>query len=69
LVHRRLNEPRVAITVASIIIMVPGLYAFQMVVLFNQGHMLDALQAAASCAFIIGAMAIGLAAARILSQR
>ena len=48
--------------------MVPGLYAFQMIVVFNQGHMLDALQAAASCGFIIGAMAMSLATARFLGQ-
>ena len=28
--------------------MVPGVYAFQMIVLFNRGQMLDALQASAS---------------------
>ncbi len=49
--HRRLKEPRIAITVPSIIIMVPGLYAVEMIELFNQGHMLDSLQAAASCSF------------------
>jgi len=59
LVHRRLNEPRIAITVPKIIIMVPGSYAFQMVVLFDHGPMLDALQAAALCGFIIRAMAMG----------
>jgi len=67
--HRPLNEPRIAITVPGAIIMVPGLYAVEMVVLFNQGHMLDALQAAASCAFVIGGMAIGLAVARLMSER
>jgi uncharacterized membrane protein YjjP (DUF1212 family) len=69
LVHQRLSEPRIALTVPSIIIMVPGLYAFEMIVLFNQGHMLDALQAAASCGFVVGAMAMGLAAARMLGER
>jgi len=49
--------------------MVPGLYAFQMIVLFNRGRMLDALQAAASCGFVIGAMAMGLAVARMFSER
>ncbi len=69
LMHRRLDEPRIALAVPGIIIMVPGLSAFRMVVLLNQGHMLDALQAAASCGFIIGAMAMGLAVARFLGQR
>ena len=69
ILHRHLNEPRIAITVPGIIIMVPGLYAFQMIVLFNQGQMLDALQAASLCGFVIGAMAMGLAAARLLYER
>jgi hypothetical protein len=34
----------------------------------NRGQMLDALSGTASCGFIIGAMAIGLAAARLVSQ-
>jgi hypothetical protein len=38
-------------------------------VFFNHGRMLDALQAFASCSFIIGALAIGLAVARVLSPR
>jgi len=67
--HRPLKEPRIAITVPSIIIMVPGLYAVEMIVLFNQGHMLDSLQAAASFSFVIGGMAMGLAVARLISER
>jgi hypothetical protein len=39
-----------------------------MVVFFNRGQIFDALQALASCGFIIGAMAMGLAA-RVLSAR
>jgi hypothetical protein len=40
-----------------------------MVVLFDQGEVLGALQAAALGAFVVGAMAIGLAAARFVSER
>jgi uncharacterized membrane protein YjjP (DUF1212 family) len=69
LVRRRLHEPRIALTVPGIIIMVPGIYAFQMVVLFDRGDVLGALQAAALGAFVVGAMAIGLAAARFVSER
>jgi uncharacterized membrane protein YjjB (DUF3815 family) len=68
ILHRYLKEPRIAIIVPGINIMVPGLYAFQMIVLFNQGQMLDALQAASLCGFVIRAMALGLAAARLLSE-
>jgi len=69
LVRRRLKEPRIAITVPSIIIMVPGFYGFAAIVLFYQGRVLEALQAMAPFAFVTGAMAMGLAAARILTRR
>jgi uncharacterized membrane protein YjjB (DUF3815 family) len=63
------REPRITLTVPSIIIMTPGLYAFQTIVLLNQDEILPALQAAASCFFIVGAMALGLVAARFLTER
>lgn len=63
-----LGVPRIALTVPGIIIMVPGVYAFEMVVFFNRGQMLEALQASASCGFVLGAMAIGLAAARVFNR-
>jgi uncharacterized membrane protein YjjP (DUF1212 family) len=68
-VDTRFDVPRIAITVPGIIIMVPGVYAFEMIVFFNRGQMLEALQAAALCGFATGAMAMGLAAARIFSPR
>ena len=67
-VTRRLKETRIALTVPAIIVMIPGVYAYQMVVLSNHGRMLDALQAAASCGFIVGAMAVGLAVARFITH-
>jgi uncharacterized membrane protein YjjP (DUF1212 family) len=69
LIHRRLNAPRITLTVPGIIIMVPGVFAFEMIVFFNRGQMLEALQASASCAFVLGAMAMGLAAARVVNGR
>ncbi len=68
LTHRHLYEPRIAVTVPAIIIMVPGLYALQTIVLFNQGNIIEALQAAGLCGFVIGAMAMGLTTARFLSR-
>jgi uncharacterized membrane protein YjjP (DUF1212 family) len=65
---RRFDVPRMATTVAPIVIMVPGIYAFEMIVLFNRGQMLDALQASASCGFVLGALAMGLATARFSSR-
>jgi uncharacterized membrane protein YjjP (DUF1212 family) len=69
LVHWRLEVPRITLTVPGIIIMVPGVFAFEMIVFFNRGQMLEALQASASCAFVLGAMAMGLAAARLAGGR
>jgi uncharacterized membrane protein YjjP (DUF1212 family) len=67
-VGRRFDVPRIAMTVPAIVIMVPGIYAFEMIVLFNRGQMLEALQASASCGFIIGALAMGLAIARFSAR-
>jgi uncharacterized membrane protein YjjP (DUF1212 family) len=64
-----LREPRIAFTVPGIIIMVPGLYAFQTVVQFAQGHALAGLEAAVLTAFVVGAMALGLVAARFVTER
>lgn len=69
LTERRLEVPTAAVTVAPTVIMIPGLFAFETVVFFNHGRMLDGLQAFASCSFIIGALAIGLVTARLLSPR
>ena len=49
--------------------MTPGLYAFQTIVMLNQGEVLPAMQAGASCFFIVGGMAMGLAAARFVTER
>ncbi len=62
------NETRVALTVPGVIMMVPGLYAFEALVYFNQGEILPGLRAAILVGFVVGAMAIGLATARFISQ-
>ncbi|MGB6794182.1 MAG: threonine/serine exporter family protein, partial [Pseudolabrys sp.] len=49
IVEQRFNVPRMAMAVAPIVIMMPGIYAYEMIVLFNRGPMLDALQASAIC--------------------
>jgi uncharacterized membrane protein YjjP (DUF1212 family) len=69
LVRPHVHEPRIALTVAGIIIMVPGSYAFQTVVLFNDGAILEAMRAATLGWFVVGAMALGLATARFISER
>ena len=66
---RRFNVPPMAVTVAPTVIMIPGLYAFEMIVLFNRGQVFEALQAFAACFFIVGALAMGLAVARFFGPR
>jgi len=65
LASRRFHVPPMALAVAPIVIMVPGRAAFEAIVLLNHGQMLEALQAAASCGFIVGGLAMGLATARL----
>lgn len=67
--ERHFNVPPMTVTVAPTVIMIPGLYAFEMIVLFNRGQVLEALEAFASCFFIVGALAMGLAVARFLVPR
>ena len=66
MIEQRYKIPPIAVTVAPIVIMIPGIYAFEAIVFFNHGQMLDALQAFASCSFIVGALVMGLAVARVL---
>ncbi len=68
MVGRRFGVPRMAMTVAPIVIMIPGLYAFETIALFNDGQTLEAVQSATLCSFVIGALALGLAAARLLGR-
>jgi len=69
LVRGSLREPRMVLTVPGIIIMVPGSYAFQSVVLFSQGDAMGGLQAAVQAALVVGGMALGLATSRFMSER
>ena len=69
LVRSGIGVPRIVLTVPSIIIMTPGLFAFQTIVMLNQGQVLTALQAGANFCFVVGAMAMGLAAARFMTER
>lgn len=64
-----LHEPRICFTVPGIIIMTPGIFAFRTIVLLNEGNVLAAVEALAGCCFIVGAMALGLATARFMSER
>jgi uncharacterized membrane protein YjjP (DUF1212 family) len=64
-----LPEPRIALTVPGIIMMVPGFDSFTAVVRASRGEVDAALPAAVRVGFVVGAMAMGLATARFVSQR
>ena len=68
LLERLLKLSRMTTIVAPIVIMIPGVYAFEMIVLLNRGQVLEALQAAALLGFAVGALAMGLATARFFSR-
>jgi uncharacterized membrane protein YjjP (DUF1212 family) len=68
LVRRWVDEARISLTVASVVMMVPGTYLFETLVLFSQGEILPALRTGVSASFVLGAMAMGLAVARFLSE-
>nr|WP_272949981.1 threonine/serine exporter family protein [Sinorhizobium meliloti] len=65
LASRRLDAELMAIVTAPVVIMIPGLYAFEMLVLFNRGQMLEAMQASGAGIFVISALAMGLSVARL----
>jgi uncharacterized membrane protein YjjP (DUF1212 family) len=69
LADHRFKVPPIAMTVAPVVIMMPGVYAFEAIVLVNHGKMVDALQASASCWFVIGALAMGLATSRFFRPK
>jgi uncharacterized membrane protein YjjP (DUF1212 family) len=67
-VGRRMKEARVALTVPAVVIMVPGLYAFETLVYFNEGEIVKGLAAGVLVGFAVGSIAFGLAAARFISH-
>lgn len=65
LASRRLDAELLAIVTAPVVIMIPGLYVFEMLVLLNRGQMLEAMQASGAGIFVISALAMGLSVARL----
>jgi uncharacterized membrane protein YjjB (DUF3815 family) len=65
-VERRFALPAVVTMIAPMVIMMPGVAAFETIVLFDHGQTIEALQALVSCGFLVGALALGLATALVL---
>ena len=61
--------PRITLSVPAVLIMIPGAAAYRTIVYLNQGQSIDALDSGIEVFFVIVSLAVGLAAARILSDR
>lgn len=66
---RHLDYPRITLSVPAVLIMIPGAAAYRAIVYLNQGETIQALSNAIEAFFVVVCLAVGLAAARILSDR
>lgn len=68
-VATRLDAARIALTVPAVLIMVPGSSAYRALVYLNQGDMVAAGTYGVQALFTVVALAVGLTAARMLTER
>jgi uncharacterized membrane protein YjjP (DUF1212 family) len=64
-----LGVPRLTISVPAVVIMVPGIAAYQAVFEANTGNLLEALGYAVTATFVVLSLAVGLGVARMLTDR
>ena len=65
----RLRVPRITLSVPAVVIMVPGVSVYRAVVAVNDGDVDTAVVAGLNAVFVVVSIAIGLAAARMLTDR
>lgn len=65
----RMNVPRITVYVPAVTIMVPGVPAYRAVFYLSQGQTADALGYGVTAALVVAALAVGLAIARMLTDR
>lgn len=65
----RMNVPRITVYVPAVTIMVPGVLAYRSVYAISQGDTLAAISNGVSAVLIVTALAVGLAIARMLTDR
>lgn len=65
----RMNVPRITVYVPAVTIMVPGVPAYRAVYYLSQGDTTQALGYGVTAALVVAALAIGLAIARMLTDR
>lgn len=66
---RRLQLPMILFAITGILPMIPGIPAYKVLVYFSQGDTLSGLESAVKTLFSVGAIAIGIGTARILTDR
>jgi len=65
----RLDVPRVTVSVPAVVIMVPGVLAYRAIFHLSDGQTLDALAYGVQAALVVISLSIGLAVARMLTDR
>lgn len=68
-VSPRAHIPRITLSVPAVVIMVPGAAAYRAIVELNNGDAADAVANGVRAVFVVAAIAIGLAVARMLTDR
>ncbi|EXJ14296.1 threonine/serine exporter family protein [Imhoffiella purpurea] len=68
-VSPRMRCPRIVLSVPPVLIMIPGTIAYQALVYANEGMSLEAIANAYQAMFIVAGIVIGLALARMLTDR
>lgn len=68
-VARLVQAPRITLTVPAVLIMVPGASAYRSIVGTIEGDTLSAVQNGVTAVFVVVALAVGLTAARVVTER
>lgn len=66
---RHLHCPRIVLSVPAVVIMVPGTLAFRALVFMNESRLTAALANGVQAALVVVSLAVGLALARVLTDR
>ena len=69
LVAPRLGVPRITVSVPAVVIMVPGVAAYRSVFYLSNGDTTEALAYGVQAGLVVVALAMGLAIARMLTDR
>jgi uncharacterized membrane protein YjjP (DUF1212 family) len=68
-VSRYVRSPRIVLSVPAVLIMIPGAAAFRALVFLNDGQITLALADGVQAAIIVASLAVGLAIARVVTDR